>query len=323
MTVVKKPVALSLLLLLIATKGSFAQSTTNARPVLFNIIYKKLADGELKLDIYQPQSSGDHPNPVVVYLHGGGWTTGDKSEIHNDYREDILQAMLAKGYAVVSVDYRLTNADNMHFPAPVIDCKDAVRWLRKNAKSFHFDPENIGVWGTSAGAHMGMLLAYTDDKDFYGAPELRPYSARVNYVLDNYGPVDLNELFRPEVSNLKLWLLKYYSRRRYDLRKSRLINFSGLDIDQQKDKVTDFTRLYSPIHYVNAQTVPTFIIHGDHDGTVPLKQAKLLDQALLKNNVPHQLIVYPGEGHGLKTLTSAQKEHLTQQSLLFMDKYKK
>ncbi|MET1054715.1 MAG: alpha/beta hydrolase [Pedobacter sp.] len=288
---------------------------------LSDITYKNLDKEDLKLDIYKPKSAAGRKDPVVIFIHGGGWATGDKSEIRFNYQAALLQALLEKGYAVISIDYRLTDLENIHFPAPVIDCKDAVRWVHKNAELYHFDADHIGVWGTSAGAHMAMLLAYSDDKDFYGADELITYSAKVNYVFNNYGPVDLNQLFKPELGAFKLGLARIFLKRKYNLRQSRLTTFSGMDIENQKKEVISFTELYSPVKYIAADTVPTFTIHGDNDQTVPLKQAKILDKALTKNNVPHQLIVYPGQGHGLKTLSKDQIAGLSRQFLLFISDY--
>ena len=316
---IKRHIAVLPLVLLFVTRSASAQNKAAAQHVITDITYKKVGHGELKLDIYQPQPSGKVKNPVLIFIHGGGWASGDKSEIHSDYRNTLLNALLAKGYAVVSINYRLTNHDDIHFPSPVIDCKDAVRWVYQNAASYHFDTENIGVWGTSAGAHMAMLLAYSEDKDFYGATELRPYASKVNYVLNNYGPVDLKDLFKPKLSNFTLRLVKIFSKRKYDLRQSRLATFSGLDIENQKDEVIHFKGLYSPVNYIDAQSVPTFTIHGDHDKTVPLKQAKLLDKALRKYNVPHEMIVYAGEGHGLKTLHTEQISKLVTRVLVFTD----
>jgi len=160
--------------------------TKNASPaIISDITYKTVDQKKMKLDIYQPLSSQNKKVPVVVYIHGGGWASGDKSEIHNDYRKVLLHALLTEGYAVISIDYRLTNRNGIHFPAPVLDCKDAIRWVYKNADAYHFDTEKIGLWGTSAGAHLAMLMAYSTDTDFYGAAELKKYSSKVKYVLNN------------------------------------------------------------------------------------------------------------------------------------------
>lgn len=285
---------------------------------LSDITYKHLENGALKLDIFQPELQGNSKNPVVLFIHGGGWATGDKAEIHEDYRAFLLQALLARGYAVLSIDYRLTDLEHIHFPAPVIDCKDALRWIYKHAGLYQFDTDHIGVWGTSAGAHMAMLLAYSADEDFYGAEELRPFSSKVNYVFNNYGPADLNHLFKPSLSNFKLGLAKIFLKRKYNMRQSSLSTFSGMDIDSQKKEVIGFTALYSPVKYITERAVPTFTIHGDHDRTVPLRQAKILDAVLRRNHIPHKMIIYPGQGHGLKTLNQQQIDHLREEVLDFI-----
>jgi len=294
--------------------------TVDKKPDFADIPYKHVQKEDLKLDIYQPQTES-HKNPVLIFIHGGGWATGDKSEIHQDYRAFLLKALLDKGYAVISIDYRLTDLESIHFPAPVIDCKDAVRWVYKNAALYHFDVNHIGVWGTSAGAHMAMLLAYSGDNDFNGTEELSAYSSKVNYVFNNYGPVDLNELFKPNLGYLKLGLVRVFFKEKYNLRQSRLSTFSGMDIENQKQEVIRFTQQYSPIKYISSSSVPTLSVHGDKDQTVPLKQAKILDKAFSRNHVPHELMVSAGQDHGLKTLNQYQVSALTERMLLFISKY--
>jgi len=288
---------------------------------LLDITYKRLDNRELKLDIYQPQSRTENRAPVVIFIHGGGWASGDKSEIHQDYRATLLNDLLDKGFAVVSIDYRLTDLEHIHFPSPVIDCKDALRWVYKNSELYRFDINRIGLWGTSAGAHMAMLLAYSEDQDFYGADELKAYSSKVKYVFNNYGPVDLNVLFKPNLGNFKLGLARIFLTRKYNLRQSRLATFSGMDIENQKKEVISFTELYSPVKYIDAQAVPTFTIHGDQDQTVPLKQAMILDKALKRHSIPHHMVVYSGQGHGLKTLRQDQISDLSKSLLSFISEF--
>lgn len=299
------------------SKSLSAETAKKAGGKKPDITYKTVDGLELKLDLYQPLSGTPDKFPVMVYIHGGGWAMGDKSEIHQDYRKDLMEAFLAKGYAVISIDYRLTDLENTHFPAPLIDCKDAVRWIYKHADHYQLDADQIGLWGSSAGANLALLIAYSADTDFSGDAELSGYPAKVKYVLNHYGPVDLNKLFRPKISNFILWLVKKFARRKYELRQSRLSSFSGMDLQRQKAEVSGFIARFSPVNYISAGAVPTFTIHGDHDETVPVRQARLIDAMLAKFHVQRHLIIYAGEGHGLKTLSQDQIRDLIIKTLVF------
>src|SRR6266852_4209804 len=121
-----------------------------------DVEYANVNNTSLRLDLYVPNSGG--PFPVVVWVHGGGWQTGDKSDPNPALRE------VNRGYAVVSINYRLQILHpapldpNLAFPVQIKDCKAAVRWLRANAATYNLDPNRIGAWGESAGGHLSSLL---------------------------------------------------------------------------------------------------------------------------------------------------------------------
>ncbi|WP_390452942.1 alpha/beta hydrolase fold domain-containing protein, partial [Chryseobacterium sp. Alg-005] len=104
------------------------------------------------LDVYTPKAPVNKKLPVVIYVHGGGWVEGDKAIRADSYIENMVLKLTEKQYAVISINYTLVD-EGTHFPDPVEDTKDAVRWVRKNAGKYNFDTNNIGFFGTSAGAH--------------------------------------------------------------------------------------------------------------------------------------------------------------------------
>src|SRR5260370_15377496 len=95
-----------------------------------------------------------HSIPVILFLHSGAWITGERTG-----GPAIREA--ARGYAVASID-RLAPAYT--WPAPLENCKTAVRWLRANATRYHLDPNRIAVLGASAGGHLGAMRATTSDR---------------------------------------------------------------------------------------------------------------------------------------------------------------
>ena len=118
--------------------------------VLPDIAYREGNDA-WKLDLAMPKERGDAPRPAIVYIHGGGWTKGDK-------RGKGIGAVLhyaAKGYVCISVNYRL----DVDKKACVEDVKCATRWLRAHAEEYSLDPDRIGAAGNSSGGHLALMLA--------------------------------------------------------------------------------------------------------------------------------------------------------------------
>ena len=124
---------------------------------IYGVHYGQAGDVPLVLDIIAPAAS-TKPCPGVIWVHGGGWTEGDRSDGFNA----LFCPLLAHhGFFTVTIDYRLM--PHAHFPAQIHDVKAAIRWLRANAPSYAIDPDRIGIWGFSAGGHLAALAGLTAD----------------------------------------------------------------------------------------------------------------------------------------------------------------
>lgn len=238
-----------------------------------DIEFARVNGQSLGLDIYTPKKSVGKL-PVVVWLHGGGWNMGDKNFCPIGF-------MAEKNLAIVSVDYRLDNV--AVFPAQLDDCKGAIRWLRANADKFNLDADHIGIFGASAGGHLGLLLATTA-----GNPKLEGnvggnlnYSSKVQCVCAFYPPTELNRL----VPDPK-------ARVRSDGLAAKLI---GGPIGANVDKAL----AASPLTYVDKNCPPVFLMHGGADELVPPEQSKIFYDALLQAGVEAHLEIIPGKGHGI------------------------
>jgi acetyl esterase/lipase len=156
----------------------------SARPVyavqLQTLKYASPDGVDLLLDLYLPQGA-PQPLPLIVFLHGGGWSQGTRTT-----GPDFKRFFAQDGIAIAAIDYRLTPA--VTFPKNAEDVKTAVRWLRANAASYNLDPRRVGLWGTSAGGHLATIAALTHAGVFEGEGNLEQSSA-VQCVLDAYGPV--------------------------------------------------------------------------------------------------------------------------------------
>ncbi|KMQ69109.1 esterase [Chryseobacterium sp. FH2] len=300
------------------------KSTVLPEKTLFseNITYKTSEKGDaILLDIYKPKNNLTEKLPVVIYIHGGGWVGGNKI-IHADtYIENTILKLVEKQYAVISIDYTLVSKD-IHFPAPINDTKDAIRWVRKNADKYNFDSNNIGLFGVSAGSHLSLLAAYTQDDEFVGDPELATYSAKVNYVVDNFGPTDLNKLLLTRIGKVPVFFVGLFSKRIVELRENLIRGISGYEIKTDKRKVVDYFKTISPMTYAG-HGIPTLILQGNKDKIVPMSQSKKLERKLKKENIQSSLTIVEDGNHGFRTTNKAYLDELADEMVNFIIAQKK
>jgi acetyl esterase/lipase len=222
-----------------------------------------------KLDVYVPKS--DKPLPLVIWIHGGGWEAGSKET-------NPALSLLARGYAVAGINYRYSK--QAVFPAQIQDCKAAIRYLRDNAAKFNLNPEAFAVWGASAGGHLSALVGTTGDvKDWDGNSKT---SSAVKAVVNWFGPTDLAKLSPPGIEGNPI---------------SKLL---GGDTGTK----SELAKQANPITHINKGDAPMLIIHGDNDKLVPLSQSQLLHDALVKNGLESELLVFKKAGHGDKEFIS-------------------
>lgn len=231
-----------------------------------------------KLDLYVPEKASQ-PLPLIIWVHGGGWQAGSK-----DGCPPLRQGFVARGYAVASLDYRLS--DDAVFPAQIEDCKAAVRWLRAHAKEYGLNPDRFGVWGSSAGGHLVALLGTSGDEKAFAVGEHLDVSSRVQAVCDFYGPTDLVQMDAHALTGARL---------KHDDPQSPEACLIGGPVQENKDKAARV----SPITYVKTNPLPPFlIVHGDTDKVVPFHQSELLFEALKKAGGNVHLHCIKGAGHG-------------------------
>ena len=212
------------------------------------------------MDVYFPAAGG--PWPVLVYVHGGAWMHGDKSEAGM-----FARLMTAQGYIVVSINYRLY--PEAQFPAMIQDVKCAVRSLRANAVQYNLDPNRVGAVGVSAGGHLAALLGTTDMSAGWDVGEYLEQSSRVQAVITMAGVMDLSRKF-PNA----------------DIEAMKRVGFGEYNVVEA-----------SPISHVTPDDPPVLLIHGDRDELVPVEQSQLMYERLVQENVPAQLVVVKNASH--------------------------
>ncbi|HQY87096.1 MAG TPA: alpha/beta fold hydrolase [Tepidisphaeraceae bacterium] len=255
----------------------------------------------LHMDIYKANNV-DTPTPVVLWIHGGGWTQGS----YNDRIPEMLQPLLDQGVSVASVQYRFSS--HAPFPAQIHDVKGAVRFLRAHADEYDINPLRIAVAGASAGGHLAALLSTSGGvQTLEGASGGNlDQSSRVMAVVDYFGPTDFFT-FRSDVTDPPGLLIDSTSE------KSMLSMLLGFDkpgqgiglLTQHADdpkwefaSFVELARMANPITHITPDDPPTFIAHGTADNIVPLKQSQRLRDALMAKGVASQYMEAQDAGHG-------------------------
>ena len=223
------------------------------------------------LDLYLPEKA-THPLPVIVWVHGGGWTGGDKASMP-------LLRLATNGYAIAAINYRFSQ--HAIFPAQIHDCKAAIRWLRANATKYNLDRDHFCAWGASAGGHLVALLGTTAGvKELEGTEGNLDQSSRVQAVIDWYGPTDFLTVGA----------------------KGTRTSLLGGDPQTHQDAA----RKASPMTYVSKDAAPFLIMHGDQDKTVPISQSETFAAALKQAGADATMVVVEGAGHGGAKFTSPE-----------------
>lgn len=143
-----------------------------------NITYAKIGKRELKIDVFYPADKMAKKRTAIIFIHGGGWRSGDKSMHHQ-----LMQRLALLGYVCFTPEYRLST--EALYPAAVHDVKSSVRWVRKKAKKYHVDTAAIVIAGHSAGGQLAALMGVTNDNPAFEAADANyKYSSRVNAVID-------------------------------------------------------------------------------------------------------------------------------------------
>ncbi|HVU36118.1 MAG TPA: alpha/beta hydrolase [Opitutaceae bacterium] len=232
-----------------------------------------------KLDLYEPAgSAGAHLRPAIVYIHGGGWVKGDKAGPRDRH---VAAALASGGYVVASIDYAL--GDGV-WPKNLSDCRNAVRFVRANAARYRIDPNRIAVVGASAGAHLALMVGFTDPADLVSrTPPYPGVSCAVDAIVELYGITDLLTRRKPEPDGTP------------DGPPDTLHAAQMLGIDPREG--AKLWRDASPVTHVRPGLPPVLIAHGLSDTIVDYPQAVELANALRACGVPHQLVLIEGVGH--------------------------
>ncbi len=171
-----------------------------------DIPYREGESSKWRLDMAMPADGGESLRPGLVIVHGGGWRAGSKEV---DVYQSMMTEYARKGYVTINVNYRLL--DEAPFPACIEDVKAAVRWFRAHAEEYGVDPDRIGAYGHSAGAHLALMLGMAPESaGLEGDGGWDDYSSVVNVVAAGSPPTELGR--DTPMANPIWWPIGYISR---------------------------------------------------------------------------------------------------------------
>lgn len=279
-----------------AETSQIESSAIGNRAIQRGIEYAKVGEHALLLDLYLP---GKQTQPLIVWVHGGAWRAGARKSMP-------LGKLVAHGWAIASVDYRLSPV--APFPAQVHDIKAAIRFLRARQKELGCDARQIVIAGGSAGGHLAALVGVSN-----GVKELEGTignhagtSSEVQAIVSFYGGSNLQTILSqstPHGLRVRVPALQ-------------------LLLGGQPEEKKALARLASPVAHVDAGDPPLLLLHGDQDMQMPINQAHELVGAYERVQRPVEFIVLHGAGHGgaafyddtrLQRVTSFLAKHLPTQ----------
>ena len=220
-----------------------------------------------KMDIYLPANRTTATTKVMIMIHGGGWTSGDKADFTAFV--DTLKNRLP-GYAIFNLNYRLSASPNNLFPTQEMDVKAAVDYIYSKAAEYKISNKYV-LLGASAGAHLAMLQAYK-----YNTP------VKAKAVVSFFGPSDLTDMFNNPVGGNPLFSLA-------------LAGAIGVTPAQNADIYTNS----SPVTFISSSSaMPTILLHGGLDPLVSPSQSTAVQLKLNTAGIVNQYVNYPSGGHG-------------------------
>ncbi len=240
-----------------------------------NIPYVPNGAATQSLDLYLPSDykKRKEPLPWVLFIHGGGWFTGDKDQDHY-MLHGTRWVILNNGYAVASVNYRLSGESP--FPAQIRDCKTALRFLKAHAKEYGLDTRRIGVWGGSAGGNLASLLGTSTNVPEFETGYWSEQTSQVAAVCDFCGKTDLLMIADdPQREKTPLY--------------SQINQYLGGEIGSRREAA----QKASPVFWVSDQTPPFLIVHGTADQTNNYEHARRLFKKL--QDAGREVILLPLE----------------------------
>ncbi len=251
--------------------------------VLCNIAYGDAGHRNC-LDLYRP-AQRTKPLPVLLQIHGGGWTIGDKRE----QAKPLMYQLAANGWACVAANYRLSPSAS--FPDHIVDVKRAIAWIRRRGSEYGLDPTFVAITGGSAGGHLAALAALTANDALF-QPGFEEVDTSLSACVPFYGIYDfLDRDGAFARQSMKSFLQRYVMKCSHD------------------DDLAAWERA-SPVSHVGDCAPPFFVIHGTHDSLALVENARAFVAALRGiSTAPVLYAELPGAQHAFEVFHSLRTGH--------------
>ena len=256
-------------------------------------------------DLYLPDE-GNGPFPLFVHIHGGGFAFGDKRDDHMD----AYLLGIKRGYAVASLEYRLSG--EAKFPAAVLDCREAIRYIKTHAAEYCVDPNRIVVLGGSAGGNLAAMVGMNVPNGAFPGEEGKAFSCEpvVQVCIDQFGPVRFETMRAQAVAN-------GISEVHPDTAMMPESKYLGVDLSEAPEALL---KASYPLTYASEAMAPMLVQHGTADHLVPCAQSEEFVKDLQAKGLGHKVEYVPLEGadHEDKRFTAPENTELV---FRFIEKY--
>ncbi|MEX1256700.1 MAG: alpha/beta hydrolase [Gemmatimonadota bacterium] len=248
-------------ILLLAALPVAAQAPVEITP---DVVYGHKDGMAMTFDVFQPESNANGIG--LIHMVSGGWVS---SWTPPEQAVQRYRFLLDQGFTVFSV--RHGSSPRYLVPDAFSDVKLATRYINLHGTEFGVDPERLGVWGSSAGGHLSLMLGLTaDEGNAAGTTPVESAPSRIAAVVAYFPPTDLRSWAGPSE------------------------RFPALDFDPT------LAESISPVLHVDGDTPPTLLMHGDEDTLVPIAHSERLHAIFQESGVTAEFIPFPGQGHGFR-----------------------
>lgn len=228
-----------------------------------DVVYFETNDRKLHIDAFINKTK--KKNVAIVMIHGGGWRSGNKKQMNL-----LAEEMASKGFSCFTIEYRLSL--EAKYPYGVYDVKNAIRFIKDNAKKFNVDPDKIAVLGCSSGGQMAALIGTTNgNKSFDDPLNKSKSSSKVNAIINVDGVLAFRHPESSEGEMASFWLGGSYDEKTENWKNASALN--------NTDKNT------LPVLFINS-SIPRF--HAGRDDMIQiLNQYKIYSEVHTLENSPH------------------------------------
>lgn len=214
------------------------------------------------MDVYLPKGRSATRTNLMIFVHGGGWAGGDKSDFTMACQQLIKNPDFVPDYAFININYRLVKDEHTRFPAAELDVQAALDFIWTQTDSFSV-ARKAALIGASAGGQLVTLVSYKNNEKHF-----------IRSVISTWGPADMKRFYAEGyagVPEMLKWVTGY--------------------TPEENPEIYEES---SPLLYVSHSSPPTFLAYGRQDSLVRLNQGISMDSALTQNGVPHIFFTFDG-----------------------------